>query len=124
MQLTVRNLNKAVVKTSRDLPLIQPIIYKIKGYMCAIHTTARHKYLPGFSDMPMFASLNSSKSTMLYPLQTKTELDLVSSVQFVVHHGGRRHEWGREVESIKNNRDKLTVSDRRVGKKRGPSFGP
>jgi hypothetical protein len=44
--------------------------------------------------MPMFASLNSSKSTMLDPLQTQTELDLVSSVQFVVHHGGRRSEWG------------------------------
>jgi hypothetical protein len=50
---------------------------KIKGYMCTIHTTARHKYLPGFSDMPMSASLNSSKSSMVDPLHTETELDLV-----------------------------------------------
>jgi hypothetical protein len=45
------------VNKSWDLPLIQPIMYKIKGYICTIHTTARHKFLPGFSDMPMFASI-------------------------------------------------------------------
>jgi hypothetical protein len=45
--------------------------------MCTIRTTARHKYLPGGEEMAMSASLNNSKSTMVDPLHTETELDLV-----------------------------------------------
>jgi hypothetical protein len=48
--------------------------------------------------MPMSASLNSSKSSMLDPLHTHNELDLV----------GGGVEWGREVQRMKNINEKLT----------------
>jgi hypothetical protein len=52
-------------------------MYKIKGYMCTIHTKVDQKYLPGGEERAMSMSLNGSKSSMVDPLHTDNELDLV-----------------------------------------------
>jgi hypothetical protein len=63
--------------------------------------------------MPMSASLNSSKSSMLDPLHTHNELDLV----------GGGVEWGREVQRLKNINEKLTGGALQSGPRQLPWGG-
>jgi hypothetical protein len=45
--------------------------------MCTIHAKVDHKYLPSGEERAMSVSLNVSKSSMVDPLHTDNELDLV-----------------------------------------------